>query len=128
MDNKLNLGSEIRELKLGSSFTNPSSSRNNFHTLKCEYFLVFVWGGLVSGWIGDILTFSYKVIDFKKKKKVMKICVIKLATKSNRCLFNSILSSPFINSFNSISDKKFCLSAVLGDITKSVSIYLLLAS
>lgn len=35
MADKLGLGSEVRELKLGPSFTNKKSTA--FHTLKCEY-------------------------------------------------------------------------------------------
>lgn len=35
MAERLGLGSEVRELKLGSTFTNNSSTA--FHTLKCKY-------------------------------------------------------------------------------------------
>lgn len=36
MDNRLNLDSEVRELKLGSTFTNPSP-RTVFHTIKYDF-------------------------------------------------------------------------------------------
>lgn len=36
MDRRLNLGNEVRELKLGSSFTTPKS-RASFHTLKYDF-------------------------------------------------------------------------------------------
>lgn len=38
MDDRLNLGSDVRELKLGSSFNgNNSRTSTSFHTLKCKY-------------------------------------------------------------------------------------------
>uniref|UniRef100_A0A8W7P6Y4 Ell-associated factor Eaf n=1 Tax=Anopheles coluzzii TaxID=1518534 RepID=A0A8W7P6Y4_ANOCL len=37
MDNRLNIGSEVRELKLGSTFSNAGPS-NQFHTIKCKWF------------------------------------------------------------------------------------------
>uniref|UniRef100_A0A182KCS7 Ell-associated factor Eaf n=1 Tax=Anopheles christyi TaxID=43041 RepID=A0A182KCS7_9DIPT len=36
MDNRLNIGSEVRELKLGSTFTNAGPS-NQFHTIKYDF-------------------------------------------------------------------------------------------
>ncbi|XP_053657590.1 ell-associated factor Eaf [Anopheles marshallii] len=36
MDNRLNIGSEVRELKLGSTFTNAAPS-NQFHTIKYDF-------------------------------------------------------------------------------------------
>lgn len=36
MDQRLNLGTEVRELKLGSTFS-TSNPRTSFHTLKCKY-------------------------------------------------------------------------------------------
>lgn len=36
MDNRLKLDSEVRELKLGSTFTNPNP-RTVFHTLKYDF-------------------------------------------------------------------------------------------
>lgn len=36
MDNRLNLDSEVRELKLGSTFTSPSP-RTVFHTIKYDF-------------------------------------------------------------------------------------------
>lgn len=36
MENRLKIGNEVRELKLGSSFTSPNA-RTIFHTLKCKY-------------------------------------------------------------------------------------------
>jgi len=37
MADKLGLGPEIRELKIGTSFTNPKALA--FHSLRCKYFL-----------------------------------------------------------------------------------------
>lgn len=36
MDQRLNFGSEVRELKLGSTFTSGNNARTSFHTLKCK--------------------------------------------------------------------------------------------
>lgn len=36
MDNRLNLTSEVRELKLGETFTNPNP-RSAFHTVKYDF-------------------------------------------------------------------------------------------
>ncbi|XP_035893706.1 ell-associated factor Eaf [Anopheles stephensi] len=37
MDNRLNIGSEVRELKLGSTFTNAAAPSNQFHTIKYDF-------------------------------------------------------------------------------------------
>uniref|UniRef100_A0A182Q265 Ell-associated factor Eaf n=1 Tax=Anopheles farauti TaxID=69004 RepID=A0A182Q265_9DIPT len=37
MDNRLNIGSEVRELKLGSTFTNAAQPSNQFHTIKYDF-------------------------------------------------------------------------------------------
>lgn len=45
MDQRLNLGTEVRELKLGSTFS--SNPRTSFHTLKCKWHSGMV---LLVGW------------------------------------------------------------------------------
>lgn len=45
MADKLRLGNDVKELKIGQSFTNPKASA--FHSIRCEFLVVeviiFLW-------------------------------------------------------------------------------------
>lgn len=40
MAEKLGLGSEVRQLKIGQSFTNPKSAA--FHSIKCKFWISYI--------------------------------------------------------------------------------------
>ena len=66
MAERLGLGPEVRELKLGPTFTNNKSTA--FHTLKCKFGFIFIFVYLRNSYIYYLSLFLYMLCDLSREK------------------------------------------------------------